>query len=364
MKIKDIVNQLSVVLPTLTDYFTDSIEISSITCAGTTATAITTAAHNLLTGNYVNIHGALTPNPIISLSHVDNIATAETANNHDLTQGFQQAIQTVGADQAEYNGVNSLSTVLNRKNFEYIISGSPTSPATGSPFLLENLKYGYNGWKEITVVDPTTFTYEVSQAQQSPAYSNINDTIKCKINLRIHGAISLERAIASYTKQPANSLMIFVVMGNRTANKDRQATTDQTASFGQGMDYRQLMIQPFSVYVFIPSTAHIAGRYPRDLADDLLKLICNSIARVTFPSVFSQPPYSPAVFVSDSFAVYNSAVYIHEFTFETTEYINYEDTVAPDFGTAFRDIDSSYLSDFSGKEIMTDYVNLDNEPLP
>ena len=359
MKAYDIIRQLLAVLPIYTDYFSDDVSVAQITSIGLTATVETSSPHGLVTGNYAHISGTLVPNDIVALTNADGIAYAETLRNHDQTEGFQPNVEIIDADQAEYNGIHSLLTVPNRKNFTYSISGTPVSPATGSPKILENLKFGYNGWHQVTVVGPTTFTYAIPQILGSPAYG----TPLCRVNPRISGSVSLERAIAAYTKQQVDKLWAFVVVGNRTANKDRQTITDATAGPGRGEDFRQLIIQPLSIYVFIPATQMIAARQARDMSDDILPLLCRSLLRVRLPSGFVEPPYNGIVFSSDSFAVYNNAIYIHEFTFETTEYITYPDTVDDGLGTAFRDIDVDYISSFSDNVIMIDHINLDDFPL-
>jgi hypothetical protein len=359
MRLKDVVNHLFILLPTLTDLFSETLAVSSLTSSGTTATLVTTAAHGLSTNDFVNVSGSLVPNLITTLTQVANIASATTSNNHDLTQGFQETITISGATEADYNGTKTLLTVDNRKNFTYEITGNPSSPATGSPELLEDLKFGYDGWHQIIVIDPTTFTFVIPQVLGSPA----EGTIKCKVRTRVTGIISLEKALASYTKQNTDKLWAFVVLGNRVANKDRQANTDATSTPGQGNDFRQLVIQPLSIYVVIPAIQQIGAREARDKADELLPILCNTLLRKIFPSGFVQPSYSGLVFSSDNFGEYNNAVYVHEFIFESTEYITYGDTFLPDFGTAFRDIDSDYLSAFTDKIIMTDHVDLDNVPL-
>jgi hypothetical protein len=361
MKISDIVNQLFRALPKYTNYFTDNIAINQITSSALIATVETSTPHGLNTNDYVHISEALTPNPLTSLKRIDNIAYGVTTNDHDLTQNFppQEYIEIAGADQSEYNGTHKFLLEPNRRNFSYEISGTPVTPATGSPELLENLIYGYNGWHQITVIDSSNFTYTLPKAQSSPAKGNPI----CQKVPRISGTITAERADAAYTKKPAGKLWAFVVIGNKIANKDRQMTNDSTYAPGKGSDYRQLVIQPFSIYIFVPASSTIAGRQARDLCTDLEPKFCKALLRYTFPSQFAQENYSGVVFSASNFMQYNPAYYVHELVFETTQYITYEDTIDDSIGVAFRDIDIDYLSVFSDNVIMTDSINLDNEPL-
>ena len=361
MKASNIIAQLQSVLPNYTSYFSDELNVTSLTCSGTTVTAKTSVEHNLTTGDYLVIVNALTPFAITSLTRVDNIATAITNNAHDLTQGYQENVEIIDADQNEYNGIHPLLTVPNRKKFTYLVEDDPVTPATGTPKLIEKIAVGYNGWHQVTVIDPVTFTYQVEKTLESPAQG----TIKAKTRARISGAVSLERAIQSYTKKNTDKMWGFVVLGTATANKDRQTFSDATMSPGKGEIFRQEIIQPFSVYIFVPTTSTISGRKERDQMDDVLIALCKSLLRVKFPSGFYEVPYSGVVFSSHSFYDYIQAYYIHEFIFETMAWIIYEDTVDPDYNVAFRDIYINYESGINpdAGTIMTDHIDLDNEPL-
>lgn len=361
MKASDVVKQLWNVLPTLTDLFTDDLTVVSITSSVTTATVTTSVAHGLATGDVARIFGTLVPNTITTLTQVDNIASATTATPHDLTEGFSDTkidpLTIEGATEAEYNGSHQLLTVPDRNNFTYQITGDPSSPATGSSILLEDLKFGYNGLFIVTVTGPTTFTYTIPQPLGSPA----GGTIFCRVRPRIGDLISQERAAQIYTEHPPAELVLFVVPGERVANKDRSTLTDATNTIGKGTDFRQLVIQPIALYLFIPTSDQLGAGQARDLANDLIVPLSSSLLRVLFPSGFIEQPYSGIVFNSDNFAAYNGSLYVHQYIFEATEYITYPDTEAPDLGVAFRDIDMSFDSDFSGEEIMTAKVNLDDD---
>ena len=55
MKLADVVTQLQLVLPKYTDYFDDSLSISSIEATADTATIITSSAHLLSNNDAVTI---------------------------------------------------------------------------------------------------------------------------------------------------------------------------------------------------------------------------------------------------------------------------------------------------------------------
>lgn len=66
---------------------------------------------------------------ITSLTRVGTTVTAEMAANHTLATGI--SVTTSGANQAEYNGTFVVN-VNDRDQFTYEITGTPTTPATGT----------------------------------------------------------------------------------------------------------------------------------------------------------------------------------------------------------------------------------------
>ncbi len=387
MKASDIIIFLKTRLPEFTDLFNDVFSISSLTRSGSTVTAVTTTAHGMTTNDIVHISDALSPNPLASLriatpsekqEIIDylkskgreyqsllpasvNIAMAETTNNHDQTEVWFDNVEISGASEADYNGTHRLLRVQNRKNFSYQVDGSPTSPATGSPILLENLAFGYNGLYEVTVSDATTFTYEITGTPGSPAQGSP----KAKTNPRISGALSPQRAINSYTKKATNKLWAFVVLGDVITNKDRAVLTDATSTNVPGVDYRTRQIHPFSIYVFTPSTDTISGRSQRDLMEDVSVFLAKSLLGAIFPSGFTDStqfkvtPLGHGVFADDN------SYLIYKFDYEIVYDIVFEDTIDPGPNVAFRDIPLNFLKFFADDDevIMSTSVDLDDEPL-
>ena len=67
---------------------------------------------------------------ITSITRSGSIATAILGSEHQLATGLEVVIS--GAVQPEYNGT-FVVTVTDRTEFQYTVSGTPTTPATGSP---------------------------------------------------------------------------------------------------------------------------------------------------------------------------------------------------------------------------------------
>lgn len=78
-----------------------------------------------------------TPVAFVSLTSAGGIATGTTDKNHHIKSG--QSGTMAGAIETEYNVTDEL-TVTGKKTFTYPISGTPVSPATGSPeFIIDTL---------------------------------------------------------------------------------------------------------------------------------------------------------------------------------------------------------------------------------
>ena len=362
MRADGIILQLLAIVPTLTDKFSDDLDAISITSSGLLATVTTATAHGLspTKTHLVNVFGSKVPNPITSLTQIDGIVSGTTLNDHDLTLGFPKTpidpITIEGANEADYNGEHVLLGTKNRKNFNYKITTNPTSPATGSPRLLERLKFGYNGLQTVTVTGTTTFTYAIPKVLGSPAEGDF----KARARFRISGIVSAERAEQSYTSQNKDKLWAFVVLDQRVANKARSTNTDGITDVGTGAALRQYVLHPFAIYVFFPTTTEIGARESRDEANDLLAVFCSSVVGIRGQSTFVQEPYTRTVYDSDNFFLYNTAFYIHEYIFQASEYITFEDTAGIDFGVAFRDIFINYENSL-GTEPFDDHVNLDED---
>lgn len=362
MRASDIILQLAAKLPALVDDFTTSFSVTSLTRSGTTVTATTSAAHGLAVGNAVNIVGSQTPITITSIDRVGVVATMVTAADHDMTEGAFTEVEISGATEAEFNGTFTLLRVLNRRTITFQVADSGPTSATGSPLLLNGSSplQSYNGLKEVTTVpSTTTFTYEITD---TTLFSPASGTITAKTLPRISGAATDERALASYSKQAGDDAWLYVVMNDVVANKSRTLDIDGTDNIQRTNHFKQFASQTVSLYVFIPTSRQISGRSARDRAEELLKPICQSILFAKFDSLLTAAQYNALMFNEAGFHGYNTAFYIHRYTFEMTLLFGIDDTIGADEDVAFRDIDMSQLHDVGTGEINT-LIDLDDEPL-
>lgn len=100
---------------------------------------------------------------ITTLTRSGSTATATTTANHNLATGVSVAI--TGASQTEYN-ITATINVISNTQFTYTISGTPASPATGtitasftSAFVaIKAIDYGINGnsagGSQLTLISP------------------------------------------------------------------------------------------------------------------------------------------------------------------------------------------------------------------
>lgn len=363
MKAEAIIIQLQTVIPSLTDLFSDTITLVSITPSGTTATAITSAVHGLATGNITTIADAISPVGITSISRSGTVATVVTTTDHDITEGFQTEATLSGANEAEFNGTFTLLSADNRRTFTMAVVDSGPTTGTGT-MLLEDppTPFGFNGLFDVTVVDPTTFTYTLPQALTEAAVGSG----KIHKGIRISGAVNLDRVEEVYTAQTtAEKLWAFVVLEDNDSSRSRRTANDGVNATGTGGDRRQQRISNFSVYTIRKATTELTARDARDEVEELAPFLFKALIGKEFDSGLSGSNGTGVVYVGDGMAAYNTAVYIHGFSFQQLADINVDDGVVAAVNVAFRDIPLSLITNLgTGEDAMTVTVNLDDVPLP
>jgi hypothetical protein len=329
VKAEEIIQQLSRTLPLITNSFTDNISILSLTRSGNTVTATSASAHGLSTGDYVFIKGARHPVSITSAVRTGQNVLCTTATEHDLTIPFNYEVLISGFNEAEYNGTFELVSAIDRNTFTYKVQSGLSNQPTGSGILNEDLSiafitdvnYGYNGYKEITKINDTQFSYSIANALNSPA----TGTILASINPRVSGAVTLDVARASYEKQSTGDLWAFVVIEDNIASKDRNIDVDASYIGSRTNFFYQQYVQPFSVYIFAPSKDEYSGRYTRDLMIDVRANLYNSLLFYKGETGFQKEKSYSITAVSDNFAEYNQSYYIHRFQFEMLSAVYIED---------------------------------------
>ncbi len=356
MKASDIIQQLYAVLPSQTGLFSDDVALSTLSKVSTTVTAVTSAAHGLTTGDYIYITGAKWKTAITSITRVDDVATVVCSSDHDLTEVWDETVEIIGANEANFNGMFTLLSVPDRYTFTVSIADSGATSATGTMFVLEPRRFGFNGWYQVTVTNSTTFTYTSGSTTSATAYGIM---VARKLP-RVTGAVSVERAEAAYTKFGANKYWAFIVMGPVSASKSRYTQTDAINTSTAATAFRQHLLNTINVYVFVPTSASLSGRAERDAMTDISKYLFKSLLGKVYPTYFVDAPVTTLHFTQHRPYMYKGSYYVHEFSFEGISEITTNDITENEVTRAFRDLILDVNNDFD-VSILNTNINLDEE---
>lgn len=361
MKSEDVIKQLQATLPTVTDRFSEQLQLASVVPTGTTAlaTLVTPLTIPFVNGQVVTISGTLAPVVIDSINRSGTVASVVTQTPHDITEGFHDTVVISGANESEFNGSFKLLSAKNRMSFQFEMADAGATVATGS-LLLDSppSAFGFNGL--VAVSNPTTTTFEYTLPQ--PLTESAVGTGIVHTASRVSGGTEIERIQAMYTKDPPEDLWAWVVLGSTETSQDRNTRADFITGSGPGGERKLLIFQSVSVYVFVPTSDSLSGREAMDLMQDVLVDLLKSLAFWKPPTTLASTLGLGLIFSGHRPQSYLEAYYVHEFSFEHVEQITRADTVASDFNVAFRDISLS-INPSTGDEVMTANVDLDDVPI-
>lgn len=363
MRASDIITQMSVLLPQLTDKFTTDVSVLSMVRSGTEITVVCNAPHDLEVGQAFAVTGTDVPIAISSLTRSGTVGTLVTATNHDLTEAIAATIRITGATESEFNDTFTRISIVNRKTITFVMADSGAVTATGSPVLrdAESKLRDYNSTYEVdSVTDPVTFKYTQSvSGLPDPA-----GTIVLRTKPRISSGINIERIEALYTEHGVDEYWAFIVLEGVTASQSRYIESDALDNQQRNSNFRQQLVEPFTVYVFIPVETEVAARESRDEASDLLRPILRSLLFSRLSTGLYADVLNTVQFAGHDVYSYNTSVYIHAYSFQQVAEIYEEDSVGPDLDVALRDIDFSIFSDFGTQiEFMQGTPDLDDTSL-
>lgn len=349
MYIKDIANKLKDVLPLYTSDFNDELTITSLTMAGNVATAITSINHNLATGNYITISGARSP-VSITITYNDKIATATSAIKHKLidpsafSAEHKPILLSITSANNDYNGSFELLSVVSDYVFTFKLLTTPIATASG--VLLETTFNGknldsemfynnYNGYKQITRINDTTFTYEALGTMQSPALG----TIKAKTATRVETAMSVDRALDDYYAKTGDiKSTIYVVGGQANTFKNDIANSSGTTKFYKNADHRYILEQRFFLLVLAPLSSSVLGGSIADTCRNYRRHFIKAIANIDFSSGFTTQFYTPAIYLGDEMEADTGGRYGHRYDFACQVEITNEDVNNKNNGSALNSI--------------------------
>ena len=345
MKAIEIVNRLKEVLPKYTEDFNTSISISSLTKSGSTITCTTATAHGLLTNDYITIRGAKEPISLTLITFVDNVATATSSTDNKLIKPsqFSKSYVEITSANFDYNGTFELLEVINSTTFKFILKTIPTTTATGT-LLLSDFD-GYNGYKQITKINDTQFSYSNSATLQSPAQG----TMKMLTATRVDFVANIDRLKADYekTENAINQNWLYVIMGNDETYNNDTTSLDITGQIRENQDFRLNTIQQFNIYVVVPTKNSILAGIESDTARAYIIPILKSIGNYRFPSLFKDNKYQPIIYLGSGEEDYLSTYYIHRFSFSCIGLIQVSDTIDINEGVPLNSIDGNINLSFT-----------------
>jgi hypothetical protein len=359
----DVVNQLAALLPKYTDKFTDDVEITSITRNSTVMTALCKNVHNMDIGDIFNLLNAPTSHTSSSLTRSGTVGTIVFTTDHDLTDAIVSTIEIVSASESEFVGTFSILSIPNRRTVTFTMADAgPTTANNGVVHGIGSYLQQYDGVYQVTdVLDVGKFTFAHSNASLADP---VGTDIIARVKPRISASVDADRAAAAYTQQESDDkFWMFVVLDDVESSKSRHIQSDAVDNIGRGAEYRQQIMQPFSVYVFMPAAAQIAGRAARDEAENLFQPICKSLLFSKFDSGLFAGAQGPVHFVRHGLYNYDTAIYVHVYAFEQVVDIVVDDTVGDELDVAFRNIDFTLYPQLDGTGFMTAGVDLDEEEL-
>lgn len=357
MYLRDVITQLRSELPKYSTKFSERVAISSLSYAGGIVTVVTATDHGLETGDITSIVDAKQRTPITSITEADGVATVTTTIDHDLTTDYhdqddQPDIEISGVTVGAYNGDWSLSDVTSRRIFTFEISGSPIDANDG--YLLEPSPGGYSGLKEITKINDTTFTFTTSKTLATEGQRGYAHT-----NLRLTRSVTIDRFIEAYSKQLADDWWGVVVPENVQAAKNRHIFSDPTDMPTNGDEYRQKLIDNFSLYIIVPSKNDIAGGASYDEIIEESVGIFKALVGATLNSPYSISSFTKVIFEGHQFYTFLKAFYVHQFQFSVTDEIVNDDISTVEIDVAFRDLDYDIINE-NDEVIMENSIELDN----
>jgi hypothetical protein len=357
VKAADVVQQIQASIGTMTGLSQSATPSTIIKVSGNTWQLTTGTAHGLSVGELFSLGGVETPT-LITDSYIDgDTIVCTTAVDHDLSL-YRGESKTVKIGVNTY----SLLGVPNRLNFVIANVGSPDLEGE---YLFQTYPYGLNDIHQvITVPNSTTIRFDLSPDFEFMTAPISTATVKINTKFQVSAAVDIETANNSYTAQSANSIWLFVVLGDYFANKNRLNTNDAQITQGMQGDYYHQIISNMSVYAFLPnkgtSPRDQNGRKERDYIETTIRpFLFRALLRVNFPTYLSCQTQSTLSYNGDSFQGYTGAYYVHKFDFQQVIQVTNDDTNDTYATRAFRDLYLTFKNQFSDVTEYTADVNID-----
>ena len=288
----------------------------------------TSEKHGLNSGNAIIVNGALRKTPLASIG--DGLLITKVP--HDLTTNYQKEITVIGT--SNYDGTYSIVNIPDKYSCEFD-QLTVEEPESNTGYLLEKVDYSFNGEFVIEVIDDYNFKYENKYNVQGEAGGNPQIYTKPMI-----AAIAMPEDLSKiYNDQTTESRVVgYVHVEPIESDKDRFINVDTNYVNNDGLDYRQRLINRFTIYVVVPTEDDYTAAQAKDDMVDLSVAIFKCLLRKRLPSPYSQGYYSNVTFVEHGSVDYLGAYYVHSFTFECITDLTIRDVWTDEPNVAFRTI--------------------------
>ena len=344
-------SQLFQFLPVYTDLFSEVITAGQSNIISGDELTVTKTDHGLETGDVIVVAEAISRLTITGASLSDGLLTYTTSSNHDLSSvrrdgrlfDYNQATLT-GIPLPGESGTFPVVDIPDQNKFTIEATASP-SPATG--ILLEKRSL-YVSPATVTKVDDDRFIIPNPDTALPDGFT-IN-TIKYCSKSRIYVAATIERAKAMYTKvEGIDEAVLFIVMRPESASKDRHAYSDAIATVKAQNPIRLKYLPEVDFFVFLPTPDDLSGAKAQNVAYvDIRTAIRKAMYAHIFLTDETVDTQFAAVEASNSPEDYNTAVYVHSYSYQIPYEISFEQ------GDTFR-------TNVSARNILINSKMFDNE---
>lgn len=365
MRITPLVLHGAARIPALTDMFSTRMDVEQMTVvisgesdpafSAFTAGYVTIQTpdpHNVPIGEFstLAVVDANFPNPITAAElHDDGTITITMQFKHDTTmapagssiQNWNSFARLIGFSSQYLLGLLQLVQVVDEYRLRILPSHEITSiTLTGDEALLERLEDGVIGWHKVLAVSVDKFTFPTPT---DVAASYLVPQPKVVTNIRIAGALTLDVAQKLFTRGYKPNAEVQDDISNDQAwlyicpapsirlSKDRNAQGDSVAEVTPNADYRQLLLDGFQVYAFLPAEKSRGGVGPNDLAHgEVLTAVLRTFHGLTLPR---KELYQADSFIAimtehgNALGEYNYSTYIHGYLFEAPAYLTQFDAI-------------------------------------
>jgi hypothetical protein len=340
-------------IPALTELFSDLLTVSSMTVTqGDKVTFTLPQPHGvpLNATTALCVVDADTPNAITAVTiNPDRTLTITVLFEHDLStspsslNGWNLTAKLAGFTNPVLNGPLQLVGIAGPNQITVLPSQEITTlTLTGAEVLLERLEDKIIGWHKVTSTGPTTFAFDTPD-DITRSYTVANP--KVVNNIRVAGALSLDVAQQQYTRgyktgigaefagELQKAWMFICPPQVARLSRDRNSRSDAVAEMTSGSEYRQLLIDGFFVFVFLPAENSGSGVSVSDQAHGaILSAVLRTFHGLSLPR--------RELFQGDAFVCYltehgnmlgsyDRATYVHGYNFEAPAYLLQHDAIQP-----------------------------------